>query len=210
MATPESVPVLHAVTDDGVLARTDFLALARQVMDAGGPSLALHLRGPRTSARRLYALASALRDALGATGGWLMVNDRADVARAAGAHGVQVGQRGLTAADARQVMGEGWMLGVSIHTVDEARAAFSGRPDFLVAGTIWETASHPGRTGAGTGFIREVAALGVPTIAIGGVTPGRMAEARDAGAAGGAVLRGVWNAPDPAAAVREYLSDWKG
>ena len=60
------------------------------------------------------------------------------------------------------------------------------------------------------GLIREIAALGIPVIAIGSVTPARVAEARDAGAAGVAVLRGVWDAPDPAEAVREYLRHWKG
>ncbi|HEV3052614.1 MAG TPA: thiamine phosphate synthase, partial [Longimicrobium sp.] len=77
------------------------------------------------------------------------------------------------------------------------------------AGTIWPTDSHPGRSGVGTGLIREIAALGIPTIAIGGVTPERVVEARDAGAAGVAVIRGVWDAREPAAAVTEYLKHWK-
>jgi thiamine monophosphate synthase len=96
-----------------------------------------------------------------------------------------------------------------VHAVDEARAAQDGGADFVLAGNIWQTPSHPERRGAGTGLIREIAALGIPTIAIGGMTPERASEARDAGAAGAAVIRGIWNAPHPAAAVSEYLKHWK-
>jgi thiamine-phosphate pyrophosphorylase len=203
------VPPLHVVTDDAVVARMDFVPLAEAVIAAGGAEIALHLRAPGMRGRGLWQMAHALQFLVTGRGAWLMVNDRADVARSV-AHGVQVGQRGLTAADARRVVGDERVVGVSVHSVDEARAALDGDPDFLLAGMIWETASHPGRPGAGVALVREVAALGVPTVAIGGVTPARAAEARRAGAAGVAVLRGVWDAPDPAAAVREYLSEWKG
>jgi thiamine-phosphate diphosphorylase len=207
-ARPLVVPPLHVVTDDDVVARDGFVWAARSVLAAGGVDVVLHLRAPRMSGRGLWETATALCGSADQHGGWLMVNDRTDVALST-AHGVQVGRSGLTAVDARRVMGDARMVGVSVHSADEARAALDGGPDFLLAGTIWVTASHPGRPGAGVRRIAEVAALGVPTIAIGGVTPARAAEARRAGAAGVAVLRGVWDAPDPAAAVREYLSSWK-
>ena len=209
MAKPERIPLLHVVTDDDVVARAGFLRTADAVMAAGRMEVVVHLRAPRMSGRRLWKMARALVHAAIERESWVMVNDRADVALAAG-DGVQVGARGLPAADARRVMGEERMVGVSVHSVEEARAALAGAPDFLLAGTLWPTPSHPGRPGAGVGLIREIASLGVPTIAIGGVTPGRAVEARDAGAAGAAVLRGVWDAPDPAAAVRGYLETWKG
>jgi thiamine-phosphate diphosphorylase len=207
---PWIMPPLHAVTDDAVVARPDFVGLAERVIAAGGPNLCLHLRAPRASGRRMYELVRALRDAVIGADAWLVVNDRVDVALAAAAHGAQVGGRGLSAADARRVLGPDYLLGASVHSVDEARAAKDGGADFVLAGTIWETPSHPGRSAAGLGLIREIAALGISTIAIGGVTAGRAVEARDAGAAGVAVLRGVWDAPDPAAAVNWYLSYWKG
>jgi thiamine-phosphate diphosphorylase len=209
VAKPEVIPVLHVVTDDGIVAREGFLRAAEAVMEAGGPEVAVHLRAPRMSGRRSWETARALLHAAIDRDSWVIVNDRADVALAA-ADGVQVGARGLLAADARRVMGEERMLGVSVHSVQEAREALAGAPDFLLAGTLWETPSHPGRPGAGVGLIRDIAALGVPVIAIGGVTPERVAQARDAGAAGVAVLRGVWEVPDPAAAVRDYLTKWKG
>ncbi len=206
---PEFIPPLHVVTDDEVVARPGFPEALRLVMEMGGPDLVFHLRVPRASGHALYTLARGMRSLVINEDAWLVVNDRVDVALAV-ADGVQVGARGLAAADARRLMGPGRLLGVSVHSVDEARDALAGEPDFLLAGTIWASASHPGRPPAGVGLIREIAALGVPTIAIGGVTPERAAEARDAGAAGFAVLRGVWDAPDPVQAIRNYLSHWMG
>jgi thiamine-phosphate pyrophosphorylase len=206
----ERIPPLHVVTDDAVVARADFLDAARRVVEAGGVDLAFHLRAPRAPGRRVYDLAVALRWMTAAAGALLIVNDRVDVALAADADGVQVGGRGLEPADARRLIGPDRLLGVSIHSAEEARAARDGGASYLLAGTIWETASHPDRRGAGIELIRQIAALGIPTIAIGGVTAERAAEAREAGAAGLAAIRGVWDAPDPAAAVSEYLKHWKG
>lgn len=207
---PNPIPPLHVVTDDAVVARGDFLQQAARIIQAAGPSLVFHLRAPRASGRRMFELACALQNALWEADGWLVVNDRVDVARSIPADGAQVGARGLAVADARRLLWTSDLLGASVHSADEARAAKEEGADFVLAGTIWESASHPGRPGVGTGLIREVAALGLPTIAIGGVTPQRVPEAREAGAAGVAVIRGVWDASDPAAAVDEYLRHWKG
>lgn len=210
MSRRRAIPPLHVVTDDAVVARAGFLDQARRVIEAGGPFLMLHLRAPGASGRRLYELARALRDSVVRADAWLVVNDRVDVALAAGAHGAQVGVRGLHTADACTLLGPERVLGVSVHSVDEARAAQANGADFVLAGTIWQTPSHPGRPGAGTGLLREISgAIHIPAIAIGGVTPERVPEARDAGAWGVAVIRGVWDAPDPAAAVDEYLKHWK-
>jgi thiamine-phosphate diphosphorylase len=206
---PGPIPPLHVATDDAVVAREDFLRRARRVLESGGPFLVFHLRAPRASGRRMYELARALEDPVIGADAWLVVNDRVDVALAAAAHGAQVGARGLHAADARRLLGANHLLGVSVHSVDEARDAFAGGADFLVAGAIYETASHPGRAGQGSRLIEEVAALGRPVVAIGGVTPERTAEVRSAGAAGVAVIRGIWEAPSPAAAVTRYLDAWR-
>jgi thiamine-phosphate pyrophosphorylase len=207
MMRGERIPPLHVVTDYQVVARGDFLDRARWILQAGGAEVAFHLRAPRASGRRTYDLAASLgpmaADAL------LIVNDRVDVALAADADGAHVGARGIGAADARRLLGPNRLLGASVHAVDEARDAMRGGADYVLAGTIWDTPSHPERRGTRIGLIREIAALGIPTIAIGGVTPARAAEARDAGAAGVAVIRGVWDAADPAAAVNEYLRHWK-
>jgi thiamine-phosphate pyrophosphorylase len=203
---PDPLPPLHVVTDDEVVGRPDFVDCARLILRMGGPDIVFHLRAPRASGRRLHGLARAVvghgEDAL------LLVNDRIDVALAA-ADGAQVGGRGVRVRDARWMLGPDRLLGASVHTAAEAIDAAAKGADFVIAGTIWPTPSHPGRGGVGLGLIREIASANIPVVAIGGVTPERAVEAREAGAAGIAVIRGVWDAVDPAGAVREYLKHWK-
>lgn len=192
-----------------MVARTDFVSRARLILDVGGSDIVLHLRAPRTSGRPLHDLARALIGIAVDKGAWLLVNDRIDVALAA-ADGAQAGARGVRVRDARRLLGPDRPLGASVHSAAEAIEAAAEGADFVVAGTIWPTPSHPGREGAGLGLIREIASSDIAVVAIGGVTPDRAAEARKAGAFGIAVIRGVWDAADPGQAVRQYLRYWKG
>ncbi|MFL5385352.1 MAG: thiamine phosphate synthase [Longimicrobiaceae bacterium] len=208
MPRAERIPLLHAVTDDAVVARAGFAERAEEVLAAGGSRLALHLRAHAASGRALHGLAARLAARAGETGSLLLVNDRVDVALAAGAHGVQLGRRSLSVADARR-LGGGMLLGASVHAVEEGGEAAEAGADFLVAGAVYPTATHPGRAGAGLRLIESVAALGLPVIAIGGVTPERAGELRRAGAMGMAAIRGVWDAPSPADAVQRYIDAWQ-
>ncbi len=202
-----ALPPLHVVTDDAVLHRADFPALARALLEAGGPDLALHLRSPGTPGGRLETLAAELVPVRSGSGAWLVVNDRVDVAAAVGADGAQLGRRSLPLEAARRVATD-LPLGASVH--DEAEAAAARGADWLVAGTIWATPSHPGRAGGGEHHLASmVAAAAAPVVAIGGVTVERVAAARAAGAAGVAVIRGVWHARDPLVALDAYLSAWR-
>jgi thiamine-phosphate diphosphorylase len=203
---PERVlPPLHVVTDDAVVARPDFLERARLVLEMGGPNLAFHLRAPRTSGRRLFDLARALLPRAIGEDALLLVNDRVDVALAVGADGVQLGGRGIGIADARRMLGARPWIGASVHSGDEAREAASGGADFVMAGAVYATESHPGQAPAGLGVIGDAAAAGRPVIAIGGITPERVADVLAAGASGVAVIRGVWDEGDVVEAVRRYL-----
>ncbi len=203
------LPALHAVTDDAVLARPDFLAVAQAVLAAGGRDVALHLRGPHMGGRSLLELAEPLARAADRNGALFVVNDRVDVALAAGAGGVQLGRRSMLAADARSLLGDGPLVGVSVGSTAETWDAAEGGADFVVAGSVYATATHPGREGMGTRGLRGIAALGIPTVAIGGITPERVAEVRAAGARGVAAIRAVWEADDPARAVARFLEAWK-
>jgi thiamine-phosphate pyrophosphorylase len=199
------LPRLHVVTDDGVLARPDFEALAGAVL-AAGPALALHLRGPGTPARTLLSLARRLRPVATETGAVLLVNDRIDVALAARLDGVHLGARSLPVGAARDLLPPASLVGASVRGSGPAREASAEGPDYLVLGTIYPTPTHPDRPGDGPEAVgRVVAAVDVPVLAIGGVTPDRVAECLAAGAHGVAVLGGVWSAPDPWAAVVGYL-----
>lgn len=208
-----ALPRLHLVTDDEVLADGAFPDRARRALASGGDGVALHLRGPGTSGRRLFDLAAALLPSAERAGARLLVNDRVDVAGSAGVHGAHLGQRSLPPADARWLLGQDALLGLSVHGQDEAVAAagqaqgVAGAPlDYLLVGTLFPTPSHPGRPGAGVERLARVRAVApdLPLVGIGGITPDRVSSVLAAGGHGVAVLRGVWAAEDPARAVEAY------
>jgi thiamine-phosphate pyrophosphorylase len=195
---------LHVVTDDEVLARPRFAAMAGSVLAAGGPAVTLHLRGHATSAGRLFGAAIGLGAAARDAGARLLVNDRVDIALAAGADGVQLGWRSLPVERVRGLIGPR-LIGYSAHEAGEAAAAAAAGADFVLIGAIYETPSHPGRA-AGAALVQAAAAAAsVPLVAIGGVTPARVPELVSAGAAGVAVRSGVWDAADPSAAAVAFV-----
>lgn len=200
------LPRLHLVTDDAILRAPDFPARARAVVEAHGPAVALHVRGHGLSARELHGLATSLVEAAAKTGTRLFVNDRIDVALVVGADGVQLGRRSLPVPAARAVIGDRRWIGVSVHSPEEAADAESDGADFVLAGTIYASASHPGEEPAGVGRLREMArSTTLPVLAIGGIVPERVTEVRRAGAFGVAVLGGAWKAKDPVRAIARYL-----
>lgn len=195
------VPRLHLVTDDRVLARPEFLASATAALEAGGRDLALHLRAPRTSGRRLFEMAMRLRAVSRSAGATLVINDRVDVALAVDADGVQIPGRGLPLAAARAMLGPDRVVGASIHRRDEAGAAVDAGADYLLAGTLFPSASHPGGPTSGLGWLAEIRRLGAPVIGIGGITCDLVADVLGAGAHGIAVLGAVWASSDQGRAV---------
>lgn len=201
-----TLPRLHVVTNDDVLAEAGFRERATAMIERHGSDLAVHLRGPSGPVRRLLAEAEALVEAAADSGTLLVVNDRPDVALAVGVPGLQLGHRSIPVQAARSLLGEEVVIGYSAHGALEAASAAANGADFVVIGTIWATASHPAREGAGLGRVRETAtAADVPVLAIGGVTPDRARESLEAGAWGVAVVRGVWRADDPVEAAAAYL-----
>jgi thiamine-phosphate diphosphorylase len=205
------LPRLHALTDARIAVRDD-LGTRAAAIAAVGPAVALHARNRSADDVTLAALADRLRRLAAPPEAALFVNARADIAAATHAHGVQLGADDLAPTDARRVLAHGprpdaW-IGRSVHGLDEARTARDEGADYLLFGNVWETATHPGRAGAGLAALEAVASLGLPTIAVGGVTPHRAAEARDAGAWGVAAIGALWDAADPYAAARALLAPW--
>ena len=200
------IPRVHAVTDASVLGRPDFLEVATRVASAG--NVAIHLRDRTAPATRLARLAEAVVPALQERGATLFINARPDIARAVGANGVQLGERDLGVADARMVFPSG-LIGRSVHDEGGARIATADEADFLMLGPVWGTETHPGSAALGLEVVRRIARPQTldpgPLLLIGGVTPERAREARAAGAHGIAAIRAIWNAPDPARAVKEFL-----
>jgi thiamine-phosphate pyrophosphorylase len=203
------IPPIHAVTDDDALDWPAFEWNARELLEECGPDVAVHIRGPETSGERMYEVAAKLTRIARDTGSLIIVNDRLDIALATRAGGVQLGRRSFTIPDARRLIGRETRIGASVHRVDEAREAVDAGADWLVAGSVYATGSHPGQPGAGPGLIEAMAALGRPVIGIGGITPERVREVRDAGAAAVAAIRGIWDQPLPWKAARAYIEAWQ-
>lgn len=166
---------------------------------------ALLVRERELADRAAFELAQRLRDVLGPER-WLGVHDRLHVALAAGADGAHLGFRSLPLAAARRVVGPDLALGLSAHDGDEPNR-WEGA-DYLAFGPVRATPSKAGLLEP-TGLAGLAAACGrsrVPVLAIGGLEPSDAPAVLAAGAHGLCVLRGVFGAPDPAAAVRSYLA----
>ena len=208
-AAAGALPRLHIVTDDDLIARGGFEARAAAVLEAAGGAVALHVRGPRADGATLYRLSSTLLPIAHRTGSLLLVNDRLDVALALGTDGAHVGARSLGVRVARALLGADVWLGASVHSADDAMAARAEGADYAFLGTMFDTPTHTDRKGMGLeGLVVTVRGVGAfPLIAIGGIDPQRVHEVLAAGAWGVAVVRGVWNARDPADAVRRYLEE---
>ena len=129
----------------------------------------------------------------------VLVNDRVDVALAAGAHGVHLRADSVPAPRVRALCPPGFVVGRSVHTRDEAVAAAEGGGlDYLLFGTVFATASKPGRSPAGLDALADVAlAVPLPVLAVGGVTPDKVGEVVGAGAAGFAAIGMFAAAPRP-------------
>jgi thiamine-phosphate pyrophosphorylase len=120
----------------------------------------------------------------------VVVNDRLDVALACGADGVHLRADSVGVAAARRIAPRGFLVGRSVHTVDEARVASSERADYLMAGTLYPTSSKPDASGwlGNAGLRTIVRASSVPVLAIGGVTLDQFADVAATGAAGVAAI----------------------
>jgi thiamine-phosphate diphosphorylase len=200
-----SVPRLHVITDDATLASPTFVRTATALLEAGGARVALHVRGHATTAARMFEIARKLTGPAARSGASLLINDRIDIALCVTANGVQIGRRSVSVNDARRLLPHG-LIGYSAHDAIEAQRAARDGADFVIAGAIWPTPTHPGAPVGGTRLLDEVVRrTPVPVLAIGGVTTERVVSTLHAGAHGVAILSGVWAADDATAALTAYL-----
>ncbi len=194
------------VTEDGLVQGRDLVSLARAA-ERGGAS-AVQLRLKRASAREQVALARALVRALAVP---VLVNDRPDVAIAAGAAGVHLGPEDLPVALARRIAPPGFVIGASVGSESEAAAA--AEADYWGIGP-WRASTTKRDAGAALGaegFGRLVRlAAGRPCLAIGGVRPEDLPLVRAAGGSGVAVAAGILGCEDVEAAARSYAERLAG
>ncbi len=175
-------------------------AVARAV--AGGVDL-VQVREKDLPAAELFELVVSIRRVAGRA--VLLVNDRVDIALAAGADGVHLPENGLPPGVARRLLGPEPVLGRSAHdlAILETGELEAGRLDYLLVGTVFPSPSHPGLPAAGTGIIADFAARSpVPVLGIGGITAANCGDVIAAGAAGVAVISAILDSEDPEGAAR--------
>ena len=200
------LPRLHAVTTHRVLALPDFRVRVAAIVSAG-PAVALHVRDKLTCDRDLYQTAERLLAHARPPEASIFVNGRPDMAGALRAQGLQLGVRDLSPRQARATFATGW-IGASVHDETEARRAIDEGADYLVAGSIFRTVTHPDQSPAGLDLIYRLVGLGLPVIAIGGITPDRVDSVFRAGAYGVAAVSALWQTRDSGAAALSLLEPW--
>lgn len=194
-------PLVHLVTDRRLVPDLG-AAVAAAVRRAPPGTVAVHLREKDLGGRELLALAQALGAVCRSAGQRLLVNDRLDVALAAGADGVHLPSAGVSPADARRLLGPGRLVGVSCHGEEDVLRARGGGADFATFGPVFATPSKAAYgPPVGLAALARAARLGLPLVALGGVEVDTAGAAREHGARGVGVIRAWLCAADPGAAV---------
>src|SRR3954453_13952856 len=183
------LPIIYPITS-GQTTPDDILRLVRAAADAEVPLF--QIREKSLPARALFELVARAAELTRGSKTRLLVNDRSDIARAAGADGVHLTSQSLPVEVVRKIYGSEFLIGVSTHSLDEARAVRAAGADFVVFGPVFETESkRVYGSPQGLGKLAEVAReLGeFPVVAIGGITLENAADCFRAGASGVAAIR---------------------
>ena len=192
------VPIIYPITSGKTSPQTtpddpqfsEILRLVRAAVDADVPLF--QIREKSLHARVLYELVARAAEITRGSNTRLLVNDRSDIARAAGADGVHLTTQSLPPEVVRSLFGSEFLIGVSTHSLDEARAARAGGADFVVFGPVFETESkrafgEPQGLNKLAEVTRELGEF--PVVAIGGITLDNVDECFQAGARGIAAIR---------------------
>ena len=192
---------LYLITGD----RGDEVETARIVEAAlKGGATVIQLRKKSMPMLEQYRLALALRILTREHEALLIINDHADLAIAADADGVHLGQDDLPPAAVRSLPGfEARLIGRSTHSFAQAQLAVHDGADYVAVGPVYPTPTKEGRPAVGTGLVSRVAGIiNQPWVAVGGIELDNVATVVDAGAPAVAVVRAVYDAADPAEAAR--------
>ena len=189
--SPKSIPqpTLCLVTDRRLCLDIPLVEKVALAIDSGVNMI--HLREKDLPGGRLLELALGIKERLG-EGTLLIVNERVDVALACGADGVHLGKDALNPSVARHIVGKDLLIGQSVHDIKGGIGAQEHGPDYLMAGAVFATASHPGVNPSGLGFIKEISStVRKPCLGIGGIDASNAAEVIYAGASGVAVISAI-------------------
>jgi thiamine-phosphate pyrophosphorylase len=207
VTSPMLVLRVYVVTSAGMVPGRGHAEVAMGAIEGGAN--AVQLRAPEYGDHELLPLARELATRCWERGVLFIVNNRVELALAAGAAGVHLGQSDEWAS-ARERLGAGMVLGVSVDTAEQAQAAEAAGADY-VAVTVWSTRTKPEAVPRGLERVRQLrTATSLPVVGIGGITAANALHVLEAGAAGVAVVSAVGAAPDPAAATRELVQAVRG
>jgi len=198
------LPRLYVILDAALLTIPE-TECAQKLVDAG--VRLLQYRNKQASARELFDRSKRLASLLIPQGVTFVVNDRADVACAAGASGVHVGQEDMAVEATRAVIGPENLLGVSTHNLEQFEQAAGTSADYIAVGPVFSTSTKANPDPVvGIEFIRKLRSLtNKPIVAIGGITLERAAEVVQVGADSIAVISDILQAPDPGQRARQYI-----
>lgn len=194
---------LYLVTDLTQTLGRDLPWLLEQALDGG--VRAIQLREKELSGRSLFALAEKIKKLCQRYHASLFVNDRVDIALGVDADGVQLGSASMPVAAARELVGEKKLIGVSIHSAAEAKAAEQAGADFVLFGPVYFTPSKAayGKPQGLEALKEVVEKISLPVYAIGGIKSKNIAEVKATGIRGVALISAVLSAVDPRGAAQE-------
>ena len=194
---------LYVITDEEISGGLSHAEIARRAL-AGGADV-IQLRDKACGPGDLLRIGRVIREITRQTGALFIVNDRLDIALACNADGVHLGQDDLRAGVARQIAPHGFIIGVSVGTLEEAIQAERDGADYLAISPVFPTASkYNAGPGHGLRVLQDIRRnVSIPIIAIGGINTGNVDDVIAAGADGVAVISAVVGSPDITAAARQ-------
>ena len=205
-----TLPKIYPLTDVGLSGMTHAQQVAALV--EGGAEL-IQIREKAAASDEFF---QAVKDCLAVAekvGAKIIVNDRVDIALAAGAHGVHLGQTDLPVVEARKLLGVDAVIGISTHSIVQARAALEMPVDYIAFGPIWPTSTKENPDPAvGLDLLSEVKRIArvMPVVAIGGINESNRAATLAAGADSVAIISDLLMGPDAIADRLRHLNTLAG
>lgn len=201
------LPSIYPITDAAISGLTHTEQVRR--LASGGATL-IQLRDKSASAREFFEEAAAAVNLGREIGVKIIINDRLDIALAAHADGVHLGQEDISPIEARRIMGADVIIGYSTHSVEQAQTAIGLPIDYLAFGPVFPTTTKANPDPVvGTGVIAEIKRISedLPLVAIGGIGPGEVAAVLNAGADSVAMISGLLHEPSAIADTYRKLVD---
>ena len=204
------LPKIYPLTDT----RLSGLTHARQVSALiGGGARFIQIREKNASSDEFYRSVVACIEIAGLYGAKIIVNDRVDIAVAAGAHGAHLGQSDLSPVEARKLLGSEAIIGISTHSIDQAVQALKMPVDYIAFGPVWPTNTKEDPDPVvGVNLLAEVKrnAGRIPVVAIGGIGVSNLAATLSAGADSAAIISDLYRGPEPIALRFRLLAQTAG